>query len=67
MSRSMNEFFKDKEVDQLNARLYQAHRVIWELIGALDCQNDSLRELSRDVAIEYMKAVNFNAHNIKSI
>lgn len=49
-----------KRIEKLEHQLAQAHRIIQELLGALTCQSEELRALTRDVALSYLETQKFN-------
>ncbi len=48
------------KIEKLELELRQAHRVIYELLGGLECENREVRQLIYDTAFSYMETVRAN-------
>lgn len=59
-SIAMLQQINKRKIEELEHRLDQSYKIINELIGALTCQSEELRMLTRDVALSYMESVNEN-------
>lgn len=57
---------QEKKIEKLERELGRAHRVIEELILALDTSSEELRLLTRDVATSYMETVYENLRRTDS-